>query len=142
MAENSDITVPNTKNRPLSPHLSIYKLPLTTAIMSITHRITGVVLTVGLIVLVAWLWALAYCDDTMAWWQTYQQAWWFIAALVGWTLAFFYHFMNGIRHLGWDSGSGFSLDATHRSGWIVLVGTVLLSGLVWYPILAPLLIGQ
>ena len=141
MAENSDITVPNTKNRPLSPHLSIYK-PQLTSVLSITHRITGAVLAAGLIALVAWLWALAYCEDAVTWWQTYQQEWWFTAALMGWTLAFFYHLMNGIRHLGWDSGSGFSLAATYRSGWIVVVGTLVLTGLVWYPFFAPLLNGE
>lgn len=131
MSENPASARNRAHERPLSPHLSVYKLPLTAAIMSITHRITGVALSAGLVLLVAWLWIAAYCPESYESFVSYATSWWGQTFLAGWTLAFFYHLLNGIRHLFWDMGQGLDLPSAHRSGWIVLVGTVFITFFIW-----------
>jgi succinate dehydrogenase / fumarate reductase cytochrome b subunit len=112
--------------RPTSPHLQIYRLQLT-SITSILHRLTGIFLSVGILALIAWLVAVASSAEA------FDQAQALAASIVGrsllflWTGAFFYHLLNGIRHLAWDAGWGFELPATYRSGWTVLIGTAVLS---------------
>ena len=116
--------------RPLSPHLQVYRLPLT-AILSITHRVTGVGLSVGVGVLVWWLVAAATSD------AAYATVSWFLRSpvgylvLFGWSLALWYHFCNGLRHLGWDFGHGLELVQARRSNMYVLGGTVVLTVLTW-----------
>ena len=122
-------------NRPTSPHLQIYRLPLT-AKMSISHRITGVLLSAGLLLTVLFLTALAGGQSS-----------WDIAhdilanglgqlVLFGFTLVLNYHLCNGIRHLFWDIGHGFSLEAASRANKLVLAGSVVLTLLVWLVALA------
>ncbi|HET6159565.1 MAG TPA: succinate dehydrogenase, cytochrome b556 subunit [Dongiaceae bacterium] len=116
--------------RPVSPHLQIYR-PQLTSILSILHRITGVFLSIGILVLVGWLVAAASSAEA------FDRAQSLAASIVGrcllflWTVAFFYHLLNGIRHLAWDAGWGFELPATYRSGWTVLIATVILSLAAW-----------
>jgi succinate dehydrogenase / fumarate reductase cytochrome b subunit len=131
MSESTTTSRTQPHERPLSPHLTIYKLPLTAAIMSITHRITGVLIAVGLVVFVAWLWIAAYCPKSYAPFVEILTSWCGQTVLAGWTLAFFYHLLNGVRHLFWDMGEGLDLPAAHRSGLIVLVGSVLLTFFIW-----------
>ncbi len=126
-----------TVQRPLSPHLQIYKPQLTTG-MSIFHRITGVGLSVGTLLLVWWLVAAASSNA----------AYGAVAGLVGspiglllmfgWTLALWYHFCNGIRHMAWDSGYWLDLPQLHASGKAVLAATVMLTLLTWVVLLATL----
>ncbi|HWT99308.1 MAG TPA: succinate dehydrogenase, cytochrome b556 subunit [Terriglobales bacterium] len=116
--------------RPTSPHLQIYR-PQLTAITSILHRITGVVLAIGTLALVYWLVAAAMRDQSFDTAQAIAGSWIGRLALFGWTLAFFYHLFNGIRHLAWDAGWGFELPAAYRSGWAVIIGTVVLTLLAW-----------
>src|SRR6185437_11715164 len=98
--------------RPLSPHLQIYKPQITTA-LSIFHRITGVGLAAGTLLLVWWLVAAARSD------AAYASVSWFIRSPIGWVLLFgwsvalWFHFCNGIRHLFWDFGHGFELTEMH-----------------------------
>lgn len=134
MVESKSVTSPNTKNRPLSPHLTIYK-PQITSVLSISHRITGMFLACGLAFLVLTLWFAAYSPSCYTTIVEYAGTWWGIGLLMAWTLAFFYHFLNGMRHLFWDAGHGFELDVVTRSGGIVLVGTPVLTFLVWYMLL-------
>jgi succinate dehydrogenase / fumarate reductase cytochrome b subunit len=116
--------------RPLSPHLQIYK-PQLTSVMSIFHRLTGVFLSFGTLVLVYWLMAASYGP------QAYQQAqqllssWLGLLFLFAWSFALFYHSCNGIRHLFWDAGLGFEIKTVYASGWLVWVATFLLTGLTW-----------
>lgn len=117
-------------NRPLSPHLQIYKLPLV-ALLSIAHRGAGVVLSIGAIVLVWWLAAIAGGPDSYAAAQKVIGAWYGRLFLFGWTFCLFYHLCNGIRHLAWDFGHGFSLPAAYRSGTVVLVGAAVLTLAAW-----------
>jgi succinate dehydrogenase / fumarate reductase cytochrome b subunit len=116
--------------RPLSPHLQIYRLPLA-AILSITHRITGVGLTLGTVLLTWWVASAAYGPDA------YEIATEFLGSLPGYVILFgfsvalFYHLCNGIRHLFWDAGMNFEIAETKRANVIVLAGTVILTAVTW-----------
>ncbi len=117
-------------NRPLSPHLTIYRLPML-ALLSITHRITGVALTAGTLILVYWLLALAagpdaYADASAVFGSVFGQI-----VLFGFSWALYYHLCNGIRHLVWDIGKGLDLESADSSGVIVLGASVLLTVLTW-----------
>ena len=116
--------------RPLSPHLQIYK-PQLTSILSMTHRATGLALAVGTLFLVGWLFAAA-CDRH---WFNLAQAFWYSwigrFMLLGWTFSFFYHLCNGIRHLCWDAGLGLDLKTAYRTGWTVVASSVVLTLIAW-----------
>jgi len=120
----------NNTNRPLSPHLSIYRWPITMT-LSILHRATGVALSVGLIAFVVWLQSIAFGTGSYAavigWLDTIIGR----LALLGWSIAYFFHFSNGIRHLFWDVGMGFEMRQANASAWLVLVATVLLTAVYW-----------
>ncbi len=117
-------------NRPTSPHLQIYRLPLT-AKMSISHRATGVFLSAGLVLTVLILAALA--DGPTSWQFIHNVLLHGLGQLVlfGFTLVLNYHLCNGIRHLFWDIGQGFTLEAAGRANKLVLAATVVLTLLVW-----------
>ncbi len=105
--------------RPLSPHLQIYRWYLTMA-LSIVHRASGVALSVGLLLLVWWLVALAGGEQSFArveWWKDSVLG---VLFLFGMTLALTYHLGNGIRHLVWDMGYGFEPEIAKASGIAVL----------------------
>ena len=113
-------------NRPLSPHLQVYR-PQLTSMLSIFHRITGVALAAGTLLLVYWLAAAAGGEESYAVAQGLIGSVFGQLLLFGWTVALFYHLSNGIRHLFWDAGYGFELPTVYRSGQAVLVATVLLT---------------
>ncbi len=123
-----------TPNRPLSPHLQVYRLPMT-ALMSISHRITGVGLTFGTLLLAAWVTAAAYGEETFNQVQALLGSWFGLLILLGFTYALFYHLCNGLRHLFWDFGSYFELEETHRADILVLIGSVALTGATWFIVL-------
>jgi succinate dehydrogenase / fumarate reductase cytochrome b subunit len=116
--------------RPLSPHLQIYRWQLT-SVLSILHRLTGIALAVGAILLVSWLGAAADGPDSYAGFQAFLGSWIGLVLLFGWTVALFYHSCNGIRHLWWDTGRGLELKSVYLSGWTVLVATAALTILAW-----------
>ncbi|HEU5138229.1 MAG TPA: succinate dehydrogenase, cytochrome b556 subunit [Steroidobacteraceae bacterium] len=117
--------------RPLSPHLGIYKFAYTMA-LSILHRIMGVALSVGFLVLVWWLFALAKGPAAYAEAVEVLRSGFFKLLLAGWALAFIYHFCNGIRHLLWDAGAGLERREARRSGALVVVATFVLFALfIW-----------
>jgi succinate dehydrogenase / fumarate reductase cytochrome b subunit len=120
----------STSERPLSPHLGIYKQEWT-MVLSITHRITGVALGGGTLILVWWLLALASGPDAFNLVQSIIGSWIGRLCLFGWTWALFYHFCNGIRHLGWDMGMGFELDTARNTGILVVVASIGLTLLTW-----------
>ena len=117
-------------NRPLSPHLQIYK-PQLTSVMSITHRATGIALAVGTLLLVWWIVAAAIGPEAFAHAQSFIGSWLGLLLLFGWSVALFYHLGNGIRHLFWDAGYGFEIENAYRSGWIVVGATAALTVLAW-----------
>lgn len=116
--------------RPLSPHLQIYK-PQLTSVLSIFHRATGVVLSVGSIFLVWWLVAAATGDDAFAAAQLFWGSWFGLLLLFGWTFSLFFHLCNGIRHLVWDAGYGFELKQAYVSGWTVVAASASLTLVAW-----------
>ena len=107
-------------SRPLSPHLSIYK-PQITSVLSILHRITGVALYAGLVLLIVFLCVVAYAPEYYATLHECLSSILGQVMLAGWAFAFYYHFYNGIRHLFWDMGKGFDLPSVNRTGWAVVI---------------------
>ncbi len=124
-----------TRSRPLSPHLQVYRFQWT-MLLSITHRITGVGLAMGGVLLVWWLMALASGPEYFAFVQALLASTIGRLMLLGWTWAMFYHLCNGIRHLCWDAGWGFELDTARNTGLLVLVGSILLTVGSWMAIYA------
>jgi len=120
----------SSNNRPLSPHLDVYKLPLS-ALLSIVHRGTGAFLSVGSIALVCWLMALAEGPESFASAQAFFGSFFGILILFGWTFALFFHLANGIRHLVWDAGYCFDKEAVSKSSLVVLGASGFLTVLVW-----------
>lgn len=116
--------------RPLSPHLQIYKQGITGG-TSILHRITGIVLSGGILYLVCWLVAAAQGMAAFDALQAFNGSIVGRLLLFGWSAAFFYHLLNGIRHLFWDAGFGFELTTAFRSGYAVLIGTAVLTLAAW-----------
>ena len=116
--------------RPLSPHLQIYR-PQWTSVLSILHRITGLLLSAGTLLIVTWLVALSSGPDAYATVTGWLSAPLVLALLVAWTLALFYHLLNGIRHLFWDAGMMLELGPARSSGIAVVIGAFLLTAIVW-----------
>ena len=121
----------SNSGRPLSPHLSIYRWPIT-MILSILHRMSGIGMAVGLIVLAAWLINAAAGPDDYRQFEVIMSSLFGRLLLIAWSLAFFYHLSNGIRHLVWDSGRGFEKEQANRSAWVVIVVSIGLTALFWW----------
>jgi succinate dehydrogenase / fumarate reductase cytochrome b subunit len=105
--------------RPISPHLQVYR-PQITSVLSIVHRITGVALTAGTLLLTWWLVAAAYGPDAFTNAQAFVGSWFGQLLLWAFTFGLFYHLGNGIRHLAWDFGWGFELSQVRASGVAML----------------------
>ena len=123
------------KHRPLSPHLQVYR-PQITSVLSILHRITGVIMSVGLVALIYWLVALAGGEAAYATALTVLGSVPGKLFLFGWSLAFFYHLSNGVRHLFWDTGRGFEIPQVYRSGWTAVGIATLLTIIFWTAVLS------
>jgi succinate dehydrogenase / fumarate reductase cytochrome b subunit len=122
--------MPPVRARPLSPHLEIYRWQISNT-LSILHRITGVALSVGFLAFVYWLMALAGDGESYASVVHVFGSALGITALVALTFAFFYHLLNGVRHLVWDVGFGFERSERRASGWAVVIGALILTLGVW-----------
>lgn len=120
--------------RPLSPHLSVYRWRITST-LSIMHRASGVFLSMGAIVMVAWLLAIAAGFDQYDCFATVMASIPGQLFLVLISAAWLFHLMNGIRHLFWDSGRGFELETARRSGWFVVLSTAALTVILWWALL-------
>lgn len=120
----------DTNQRPLSPHLQIYR-PQWTSVLSILHRVSGVLLSIGTVMMVLWLVALADGEQAYRGMLEFMSGPVVLLALVGWTLALFYHLLNGIRHLLWDTGAMLDLKPARASGWIVVFAALVLTAIVW-----------
>lgn len=116
--------------RPLSPHLQVYRLPLA-AWLSISHRITGIGLTLGTLLLTWWVAAAAYGPDAYATFAGFIGSPFGYFILFGFSVALFFHLCNGLRHLLWDAGKNFSIADTKRSNVFVIAGTVILTAIAW-----------
>ena len=118
------------RTRPLSPHLQVYR-PQMTSVMSILHRVAGVILTTGTLIMAAWLVSLALGKEA------YDVVVMVIVhplgqfVLFGYSVALIYHALNGVRHLGWDLGFGLAIPQVYKNGQIVLFLTVVLTLGLW-----------
>jgi succinate dehydrogenase / fumarate reductase cytochrome b subunit len=116
--------------RPLSPHLEIYK-PQLTSVLSIFHRITGMCLAGGTLLLTWWLVAAAAGAESFEVAQAVFGSWLGYVVMFGLSFALFYHLCNGIRHLVWDAGYCLDNEAVTVTGVIMLAGAVGLTALAW-----------
>jgi len=112
--------------RPLSPHLQIYK-PQLTSILSITHRGTGVFLSLGALLLSCWLVGLASGEVAFNNLQQYINAWYGQLTLIAFVFSFYFHLANGIRHLFWDVGMGLEISTTYKSGYAVIAISIVMT---------------
>jgi succinate dehydrogenase / fumarate reductase cytochrome b subunit len=125
-----------TTERPLSPHLQVYR-PQITSMLSILHRITGVILAFGAFGLAAWLLALSENDFEGQRVTDYDEFIYLAASMpgriliAGFSYCLIYHFLNGLRHLVWDMGHGFEIKQFQRSGWAVVVLSFVLTAGLW-----------
>jgi len=116
--------------RPLSPHLQVYRLPML-AILSILHRATGIALSVGALYLATWVMYAASNPRSYAMFQSFNGSIVGRIVLGGWLFSAFYHLCNGIRHLFWDVGYGFELKDAQRSGWAVVIVSLVATVVAW-----------
>ena len=117
-------------SRPLSPHLQIYRWPVTMG-TSILHRVTGFGLALGTLLLAWWLVAAASGPEAYATFQALAYHWCGRFILFGFTLALVFHAVNGVRHLFWDFGYGFAVPTANRTGIAVYVLTILFTWIIW-----------
>ncbi|MDH5322025.1 MAG: succinate dehydrogenase, cytochrome b556 subunit [Gammaproteobacteria bacterium] len=115
----------------MSPHISIYRWPITMTV-SILHRMTGVAMSVGLVVLAWWLGSLSLGGDQYDTFVGLMSSLPGRLLLLGWSFAFFLHLANGIRHLAWDLGHGFERQQADASAWLVLLLAVVCTAVFWY----------
>jgi succinate dehydrogenase / fumarate reductase, cytochrome b subunit len=116
--------------RPTSPHLWIYRWQLGNT-LSIVHRMTGAFMSIGLIVLAYWWMALASGPAAFAGAVRILGSPLGLLVIFGLSFSFWYHLLNGVRHLFWDAGRGFEKPARHISGWAAVAGAVLLTAGLW-----------
>ncbi len=114
------------QNRPLSPHLTIYR-PQLNSVLSIMHRITGILLFVGLFLLILWFFSLALGEASFNLFDTLINSLIGRLILIGSLCALWYHFFAGLRHLFWDVGIGFNLLWVQRSSYAVIIATISLT---------------
>lgn len=116
--------------RPLSPHLQVYK-PMLSMMMSITHRITGIALSVGVLLLVWWLSAAAISDDYFNWVNGFFASWFGRLVMFGFTWALVHHALGGVRHFIWDTGKGFELKTVETLVRLNIFGSIAIAILIW-----------
>ena len=116
--------------RPTSPHLQIYRWQIGNT-LSILHRLTGVALALGLIALCSWFTALASGERSYAAAMRVFASPLGMTVMMGWTFAFLFHLLNGLRHLFWDVGVGFERTQRHASGWFAVLGAAGLTACAW-----------
>ena len=118
--------MPNTRARPLSPHLQIYR-PQMTSVLSVLHRLSGLLLCACSVVLSLWLVSLALGEVTYVRFMGFAQGWPGLSFLILIVFCLYYHLFNGVRHLLWDWGWGFSLERVYLSGWTVVAAALVCS---------------
>jgi succinate dehydrogenase / fumarate reductase cytochrome b subunit len=123
-------TQTRARSRPLSPHLTVYRWPITMT-MSILHRISGGALYVGTLLVAWWLIALATSAGSFGLADAVMTSWFGLLVLFGFTWALMVHLLGGMRHLVWDTGAGLEKATASSLAWATLVGSVVLTVLVW-----------
>jgi succinate dehydrogenase / fumarate reductase cytochrome b subunit len=115
---------------PLSPHIQIYKWQFS-SLLSITHRLTGVINTFGIFLIVLWILFLALGPECYNFYQKFLRSFLGKFILVGFTWSFIYHMLNGVRHLVWDFGYGYEIKTANLSGIIVLLLSIITTFFIW-----------
>jgi succinate dehydrogenase / fumarate reductase cytochrome b subunit len=121
---------PRVRERPLSPHLQVYRWQVQ-MVTSILHRATGVVLVLGSLLMVCGFLSLAAGAPEWARFSDFARSPLGFLILFGWSWALAYHLLNGIRHLVQDAGYGYAIDSFVRSSWVSIVGSLLLTAMIW-----------
>lgn len=118
------------KNRPLSPHLQVYKWQLS-SLLSITHRLTSIINTAGITLICFWIISLYLGENCYKYFSMLTSSFIGKFILIGFTWSFSYHLLNGVRHLVWDIGYGYEIRTANLSGILVLVSSFLLTIGFW-----------
>lgn len=118
-------------SRPLSPHIQIYRWPVS-MVLSILHRVSGCVLGIGTLLLTSWILSVATSPNAFAAVQWFMGSVPGLILLFGWTVALAFHFFSGIRHLAWDAGFGFSASEYRTTAWSILIATGAFTALLWF----------
>ncbi len=121
---------PATRQRPLSPHLTVYRWPITMT-MSILHRITGGALYFGMLLIAWWLIAAATSQQQFDFVNSIVTSWFGMLVLFGFTFALVLHAAGGIRHLVWDTGAALEKHTASSFAWGSLIGSVIVTLLIW-----------
>ena len=116
---------------PLSPHLQVYN-PSINMVMSIAHRMTGAALYVGTLLVAWWLLAIAGGPQNYAVFQDFVGSFLGRIVLFGFTWALVHHMLGGVRHFIWDTGRGFELATVDRMSWATLIGSILVTFILWF----------
>ena len=119
----------NSKN-PLSPHLQIYRWQIS-SLLSITHRITGILNLLGLIFISAWISSAGIGENLFEYFSVFLKSFIGKFILIGFTWSISYHLLSGIRHFFWDLGYGYEIKTVNISGVIVIVSSLLLTVFLW-----------
>jgi succinate dehydrogenase / fumarate reductase cytochrome b subunit len=120
--------------RPLSPHLQIYRWTVTMTV-SVLHRITGVALYFGVVLLLWWLLAAAISDSAFETAESVFSHWLGELVLFGFSWALIHHMLGGIRHLIWDTGRGLDVRSANQLAWANIGGSIVLTVLLWVVVL-------
>tara|TARA_B100000965_G_scaffold336384_1_gene302645 strand:+ start:412 stop:798 length:387 start_codon:yes stop_codon:yes gene_type:complete len=120
----------NDSKNPLSPHLQIYRWHIS-SLLSITHRIAGVVNLISLILIFFWLVVLSFSENNYELFLLLINSFFGKFILIGFTWSMIFHMLSGIRHLFWDLGYGFEIKTANISGIIVIISSLVLSVIFW-----------
>lgn len=124
----------NIETRPLSPHLTIHRKVLT-SLLSIVHRLTGLGLSLGSVLIVVWIFSIAMGEEY------FNIVYFFLGSILGkiilfiWSFGTFYHLINGVRYLIWSMGYGIDIKNIYRSGYLVIFFSAIFTALLWMIVL-------
>ena len=120
----------NDLKKPLSPHLQIYRWQIS-SLLSITHRITGILNLLGLVFISAWISSVGLGENLFEYFSVFLKSFFGKFILIGFTWSMSYHLLSGTRHFFWDLGYGYELKTANISGIIVIISSLLLTVLLW-----------
>ena len=120
----------NDSKNPLSPHLQIYRWHIS-SLLSITHRISGIVNLLALILIFFWLVVLSFSENNYELFLILINSFFGKFILIGFTWSMIFHVLSGIRHLFWDLGYGFEIKTANISGIIVIISSLVLTVIFW-----------
>ena len=120
----------NDSKNPLSPHLQIYRWQIS-SLLSITHRVTGILNLLGLVFISAWITSVGLGENLFEYFSVFLKSFFGKFILIGFTWSMSYHLLSGTRHFFWDLGYGYELKTANISGIIVIISSLLLTVLLW-----------